>query len=204
MKRTTLLAYLVTAVSLVFAAGGTAQDETAPFVDANGDGINDVAEARHSILFRAFHQVQHEMRGAVGEQLTDEQKAELRELTASLREQDMTREDVRAAVTERLIEFGVTLPENWGLTPEAYADQIGFTEERRIELRALVESLKGDGFSREEVREAVDAQLAEWGIELPEAPAGEGGRRPPRGPRHERHDGRHGGGQAPVAEPVSD
>lgn len=206
MKRTTLFAYLFGAIALAFASGASARPaDGIGFVDENGDGINDIAAVRHSLVWRAYMQEQTTMRGQVDAQLSDEQKTELHDLVASLREEGATRETIHAAVTGKLTEFGVTLPEYWGLSALEYADAIGLTEDRRTELKTLVETMRSEGATRAEVRVAVDAQLAEWGIELPEqtgpvAGGPEMGRRGPHGFRGHRGPGAPTGDDAGASE----
>jgi DNA-binding transcriptional regulator YhcF (GntR family) len=45
--------------------------------------------------------------------LTDEQRAAIREKIAEMREAGATREEIRTAVAEMLKEYGVTVPEDW-------------------------------------------------------------------------------------------
>jgi hypothetical protein len=49
-----------------------------------------------------------------------------------------------------------------------WMDQL--TDDQKEELQQLVESLKASGASREDVRDAINAKLQEWGIEVPTPP----------------------------------
>ena len=44
------------------------------------------------------------------------------------------------------------------------------TDEQKTEIQQLIESLRASGATREEIRDAVNAKLQEWGIEIPEMP----------------------------------
>lgn len=98
-------------------------------------------------------------------QLTDEQKVELQELVDSLRESGATPEETRDAMNAKLQEWGIELP----ATPQAreapWMSQL--TDEQKAELQQLQDSLKASGASPEETRDAIDAKLQEWGIEVP-------------------------------------
>jgi DNA-binding transcriptional regulator YhcF (GntR family)/DNA-binding transcriptional MerR regulator len=50
------------------------------------------------------------------------------------------------------------------------------SEEQKAQLQELVQALQEDGKSREEIKQAVDALFAEWGIEKPEGPRGRKGK----------------------------
>jgi hypothetical protein len=41
------------------------------------------------------------------------------------------------------------------------------TDDQKVTLRDLVEGMKDDGATKEEIREAVHQQLADWGIDVP-------------------------------------
>ena len=48
------------------------------------------------------------------------------------------------------------------------------TDEQKVELQQLVESLRESGATPQEIRDAVNAKLQEWGIELPAPPESSG------------------------------
>ena len=187
---------MVGLTALTFVGGAWAQeDETttdepvveAPaFVDEDGDGINDVAMQRHrrgalgQEIRNSFMATKRGQLQALTTQLTEEQQTELQEMVAALREEGKTREEVHAAVGTKLQEFGLELPEDWSQTPQEYAEQFRLSEEQRSEVHALVESMRTEGKTRDEIRAAVAAKYEEWGKELP---PGQINRRGPRGPR---------------------
>jgi len=133
--------------------------------------------------------------GPFGE-LTDEQREVVHELVIDMREDGASRDQVHAAVIELLEDWGIEVPANMadgpregrgpgsghgprvGHGPHIIMDQL--TEEQRGAIHEMVMEMRDNGVDRDEIHEAVTAQLEEWGIEIPED------FRP--GPR----DGRHG------------
>ena len=98
--------------------------------------------------------------------LTDEQKEELTATMNQLREDGATREEIREAVTAKLTEWGIEVPEFEGPRLPPWTSDL--TDEQKEELTATMNQLREDGATREEIREAVTAKLTEWGIEVPE------------------------------------
>ena len=105
-------------------------------------------------------------------QLTDEQRKELHEEIKTLREQDASREDVKAAVKAILEGWGIELPENWeqmpGFRPFRHG-QMRFmrqlTEEQRKQVRDKIKELRDQGATREEIHTAIRELLKQFGIE---------------------------------------
>ncbi len=197
MKRQTIISSLLGAFTIALFAGGVAHaeddaDETtaAPqteFVDADGDGIGDGVARRHRMHNRglrgAFHTTRREQMETVRAGLTEEQRTELDALVAELKEGEATREDIHAAVGVKLQEYGVTLPENWGETFQQFAAGNRLTEEQRTEVKALVDAMEAEGKTREDIRAAVEAKHAEWGVVMLGGPGGPRGRHPVAGNR---------------------
>ena len=101
--------------------------------------------------------------------LTEEQQTMLHEMVTEMREAGATREAIRAAVGEKLREFGIEVPEDRGQRPRrADGPFANLTEDQRAEIRAKVTEMKKAGAAREEIREAVGAMLQGYGVELPE------------------------------------
>jgi len=106
--------------------------------------------------------------------LTEEQQTMLHEMVTEMREAGATREAIRAAVGEKLREFGIEVPEDRGQRPRrADGPFANLTEDQRAEIRAKVTEMKKAGAEREEIREAVGAMLEGYGVELSEAAAEE-------------------------------
>jgi Spy/CpxP family protein refolding chaperone len=91
-------------------------------------------------------------------QLSEEQRKEIREMVQEMRDQDATREEIRAAVEQKLAGWGIELP---GPPPE-------LTVEQRKALRAVVFELWQNGATRGEIRSAVAEQFENWGLQMPE------------------------------------
>jgi len=113
---------------------------------------------------------QRPFRGWFNENLSEEQKAELKELAESLKEQNATRQEIHQAVIEQLKEWGFEPPERPG--PNCRPGRIGaqLTPEQREDIRELVQTLKSQGATRREIRQAVREILAEWGIQSQDKP----------------------------------
>ncbi len=166
MKRLTFLALAALATTIAFtdaqAQGGGA--DTPPAIDENADGIADGRARMH----RGRGHRGPRGGGPVGElisDLTDEQKAELK----TLRESDVPREEAHASMQEKLAEFGIELPSIEEIQAEREAARVEHEAEREA-VRTLVEGLKAEGATRDEIREA----LTEAGYEPKER--GRGGR----------------------------
>ena len=104
--------------------------------------------------------------------LTEEQRAAIRETIKTMRESGATHEEIRAAV---LAEHGVELPEKSG--PRHRRGRFGLrglgdelTDEERAEIRATVKEMRESGATREAIRAAVAEMLEGFGIERPEDP----------------------------------
>ena len=110
--------------------------------------------------------------------LTEDQRAGIRDLVTGMRENDATREEIRTAMGAKLAEFGVELPEKSAERPRR--GRRGFrglcadlTEEQRTTIRQTVQEMREDGVSREEIRAAARELLEGYGVELPESPGTE-------------------------------
>ncbi len=100
-------------------------------------------------------------------QLSEEQRQQVRSLIKELKASGATREEIHAAVNEMLDEWGIEAPER---PRQDRRPQL--TEDQRQELRELMESMKEQGKSREEIHQAVTGLFGSWGIEPPENPGG--------------------------------
>ena len=175
MKRLTLIALAALATTIAVsdaqAQGGI---DAPPAIDENADGIADGRARMH----RGRGHREHRGAGPVGEllsDLTDEQKAEVNALRESLRESDVPREDAQASLQAKLAKFGVELPSIEEIQVEREAARVEHKAAREA-VRTLVDGLKAEGATREEIRDA----LTEAGYE----PKGRGQRgRGPRGSR---------------------
>lgn len=112
--------------------------------------------------------------GGVFSQLTDEQRTAIHEKIQQMREQGASREEIHQAITDMLEAWGIELPEgwdDWGGFRRFGGGPFGFmhllTEEQRIALRERIQELRDQGAGRQEIRQAIDEILDEWGIERP-------------------------------------
>ncbi len=176
MKRTTFL-LIAGAAALVFAANAPAQvtDNTATaipaWVDADGDGINDVAamrRERRGVRENAYAESRRQLMAELTANLSEEQKAELAALMNQLREQRSAPEATQAALGEKLQSFGITLPDTWYQTPIEFEGGFTLTPEQRSEIKALMESLQAEGKTPEERRAALVGLLSSYGITVPD------------------------------------
>jgi len=103
-------------------------------------------------------------------QLTDEQKGELQQLLDSLRDSGATPKEIRDAINAKLEEWGIEIPELSDKQRPEPPWMSQFTDEQKVELQQLLDSLRESGATPEETREAINAKLKEWGIELPAQP----------------------------------
>ncbi|MGD9401867.1 MAG: hypothetical protein PVF95_06335 [bacterium] len=109
------------------------------------------------------------------DQLTGEQKAELRGLIDGMREAGASREDVHAAVREKLEGWGIEVPERPGPGDcRGHRSQIfkQLTEEQRKEIHATFRQMREAEATREEIRAAIREKLESYGVELPDGDEG--------------------------------
>ncbi len=104
--------------------------------------------------------------------LSETQFAELEALVAELREQGASREEIHAAVEAKFEEWGIEMPEPPGLGGDGHRGRGGMwmhnlTEEQRQAIQEMVQQMRENGASREQIHEAVQAKFDEWGIEMP-------------------------------------
>ncbi len=116
------------------------------------------------------------MHGGPFADLTEEQRTELETLVETLRESGSDREAVREAVNNKLEEWGIELPEppeggrHGGPGKHGMPFKDLLTDEQQAELETMVSSMRDADSSRDEIHEAIETKLEEWGIEIPEKP----------------------------------
>jgi hypothetical protein len=101
--------------------------------------------------------------------LSEEQSAELKALIEEMKNKGATREEIKQAVDALFDEWGIERPpfgDNMGRRPGkngmGWMKQL--TEEQRATIRDMIHTMREDGATREDIREAVKKQLQEWGI----------------------------------------
>ncbi len=111
-----------------------------------------------------------EPKGPWSELLTDEQQAELKALLQEMKDAGATRREIRAAVDALFEEWGIERPDGQGRKDgkgkNGNRGWMGdLSEEQRTTIRELIQEMRADGATREEIRQAVNALLEEWGID---------------------------------------
>ncbi len=175
MKQTTFF-LIAGAAAFLFAANVPAQvnDETAAgmsaWVDADGDGINDIAAMNRERRGRdnAYAESRRQLMAELTANLSEEQKAELAALMNQLREQRSAPEATQAALGEKLQSFGIALPDAWYQTRLEFEGGFTLTAEQRAQVQALMESLRTDDETPEERRAALVELLTSYGITVPD------------------------------------
>jgi len=97
-------------------------------------------------------------------ELTEAQQTELHELMLTMRDDGASREEIRDAVHAQLEEWGVELPEHPNVI-DRFGDQLN--DEQKDELEALIQTMKDEGAGHKAIRDALHAQLKEWGVDIP-------------------------------------
>lgn len=100
--------------------------------------------------------------------LTDAQEQEIRQLIQNMKDSGASREDAMNAVKSKLAEWGIELHGN--RKPRSQPWTLNLTDAQKEEVQQLIRDISATGAGREEVRKAVNAKLAEWGVKAPEAP----------------------------------
>jgi hypothetical protein len=140
---------------------------------------NAIKELLESWGFEVPENFRHRMgprrmqRGSFMQQLTEEQRQAVHEKTEELRAQDVSREEVSAAITELLQSWGIEVPANFG---ERFGrrgprgnplfDQL--SDEQRTAIRDKIHQLRNQDVPREDFAAAVVALLESWNVEVPE------------------------------------
>lgn len=175
------------ALALVIAGGALSETEAQRrgrqsaqtlVADENADGISDGQASRHR---RGGHKPG---RAAFAEQLTADQRSELKDQLSALRESGASAEEISAALTTELTAAGVELPEDFTKRAAQRESQRAERTAQREEIKALVDDLKTEGATRAEIRQA----LKDAGYEKP----------------HRGHKGGRQGGRGAMPTPETD
>ncbi len=95
--------------------------------------------------------------------LTDDQREVIHQLIEEMREAGSNPQEIKDAVDTQLGEWGIEIPEAQNLPPPPWMGDL--TDDQKQQIQKLVETMREDGASREEINEAVLQQLEEWGID---------------------------------------
>ena len=106
----------------------------------------------------------------MGTELTEEQKAELKEKVDALKAEGAAWDEIRAAAAEVLTGFGIELPEEgaWRLGHSRIGGLSSLlTEDQLAGLKEKIDALKAEGATRADIRAAIDEELEALGVEAP-------------------------------------
>ncbi len=98
-------------------------------------------------------------------QLSEEQRQQIRALVKDLKASGATRQEIHAAVTEMLGEWGIEAPQR-----PVQNDRPDLSDDQRQELQELIESMREQDKSRKEIHQAVSELFESWGLEAPQRP----------------------------------
>jgi len=107
--------------------------------------------------------------------LTEDQRAAIREKISEMRSQDATPEEIHDAVAEVLKGYGIEVPEDWkgphgpggfGPGPQGFLEDL--TKEQREAVQEKIKEMRSQGATRQETHTAVAKMLKGYGIEVPE------------------------------------
>lgn len=158
MKRINQLAAL--ALTLVVAGGTLSATEAqrrgrlnvrTVQLDENADGISDGQALRHR------HGGPKLGQDGLRAQLSSEQQAELHEQIGALRESGAAAEEISAALAAELTAAGIELPADFAERAAQRETQRAERTAQREEIKTLVDGLKADGATRQEIRQALQA-----------------------------------------------
>ena len=143
----------------------TAQDMPPFFIDENGDGFNDNApdhdgDGIPNRIDPDYRRMFNITNSSVWKQLTEAQQQEILALIESMQNSESDRTDIQTAIADKLTEWGLEIPENFGRGTD-------LTNQQRIQIREMVQTMRGQGASQEDIRSAIADQLGEWGINAP-------------------------------------
>jgi len=110
---------------------------------------------------------QHGQRGAwQNENLDESQKEQLHQLVSQMKENGAERTEIRGAVSELFENWGIEHPGNQKGHKKRKKDcEPKLSDDQRSSVNELRKSMRSSGASREEIRDSVQSQLKNWGIE---------------------------------------
>jgi predicted transcriptional regulator len=97
--------------------------------------------------------------------LTEEQRKEIKDMVQDMHENGASREEVKTAVESKLTKWGIdVLTFEQSRLPPWWSE---LTDEQKEEIITIKEELIEAGASKEEIRDAFKMKLEEWNIEIP-------------------------------------
>ena len=110
-------------------------------------------------------------------QLTDDQKTEIQQLTQSMKDAGASPQKIGDAVNAKLQEWGIQPPECSGGQPTDSTRPLRdppwmsrLTDDQKTQIQQLIQTMKDSGATPQNIRDAINSKLQEWGIELPVPP----------------------------------
>jgi len=100
--------------------------------------------------------------------LTDEQRQTLRTTVQEMRDQNKTRDEIHAKVSELFQNWGIEMPENWGGRFGHQGPGLNLTDEQRNTLHATIKEMRDQNATRDEIHTKVAELFQNWGIDMPE------------------------------------
>ena len=104
--------------------------------------------------------------------LTEAQKEEIKQAIGDMKEAGASKEEIKTEIIAKLERWGLEVPEclplpqrNRRLGQQSLGE---LTEDQREEIKQIINDMREDDASREEIKEAIDSKLGEFGIEVPE------------------------------------
>jgi len=99
--------------------------------------------------------------------LTDTQKATLKQKMEELKAAGKSPEEVRSVIADMLKEWGITVPQPPSDRP-APPWMANLTDTQKASLEQKIKEMKEAGKSSQEIRSALDEMLKQWGIQVPQ------------------------------------
>ena len=100
--------------------------------------------------------------------LTEEQREEIKDMVQDMHENGASKEEIKAAVESKLTEWGIEVPKfEQPRKPQWWSE---LTDEQKEEIITIKEELIEAGASKEEIRDAIKMKLEEWNIKIPKKP----------------------------------
>jgi hypothetical protein len=107
-------------------------------------------------------------------QLTDDQKTQIQQLVQSMKDSGAPPQEIGDAVKAKLQEWGIQPPEQGGPQRGLPPWMSQLTDDQKAQIQQLIESLRTSGATPQEIRDAVNTKLQEWGIQLAAPPQSSG------------------------------
>ncbi len=124
-----------------------------------------------------FDETQEGAGKALCADLTDEQRQQINDTVAGMKETGATRDEINVAVKELMEGFGIEVPDDWREHKKGNKRQgrkgkgdlcADLTDEQRQQIKDTVAEMKEAGATRDEINAAVKELLEEFGVEVPD------------------------------------